>query len=69
MSTKLSATASANSFQVRDPNYAERIKSAFGRQGFLRHVDARIEELAPGRCVIVASAPSSRNRTAIFTAA
>src|ERR1700723_3011219 len=54
MSTKLSATASANSFRVRDPNYAERTKSAFANQGFLRHVDARIEDLAPGRCVIVA---------------
>jgi uncharacterized protein (TIGR00369 family) len=54
MSTKLSPNAPAKSFRVRDPNYAERIKAAFGRQGFLRHVDARIEELAPGRCVIVA---------------
>jgi uncharacterized protein (TIGR00369 family) len=34
--------------------FAERIRAVFGRQGFLRHVDARIEELAPGRCVIVA---------------
>jgi uncharacterized protein (TIGR00369 family) len=54
MSTKLSANASGKSFRVRDPNYAERIKAAFGSQGFLRYVDARIEELAPGRCVIVA---------------
>jgi uncharacterized protein (TIGR00369 family) len=39
---------------ARDPNYVERVKEAFGRQGFLQFVDARIEELAPGRCVIAA---------------
>ena len=50
----MSANMTAKSFRVRDPNYVERIKDAFGRQGFLRYVDARIEELAPGRCVIVA---------------
>jgi uncharacterized protein (TIGR00369 family) len=54
MSTKLSTDAPAKSLAVRDPNYAARIKSVFANQGFLRHVDARIEDLAPGRCVIVA---------------
>jgi uncharacterized protein (TIGR00369 family) len=44
----------AKEFAVRDPNYVERVKTAFGSQGFLRHIDARIEELAPGRCVIAA---------------
>jgi uncharacterized protein (TIGR00369 family) len=39
---------------ARDPNYAERVKTAFGSQGFLRYIDARIEELAPGRCIITA---------------
>jgi uncharacterized protein (TIGR00369 family) len=39
---------------VRDPNYVERIKDGFGRQGFLRYINARIEELVPGRCVITA---------------
>jgi uncharacterized protein (TIGR00369 family) len=39
---------------ARDPNYAERVKTAFGSQGFLRYIDARIEELAPGRCIIAA---------------
>jgi uncharacterized protein (TIGR00369 family) len=52
MSTKRSANASAKSFRVRDPNFAERIRAVFGRQGFLRHVNACIEELVPGRCVI-----------------
>jgi uncharacterized protein (TIGR00369 family) len=41
-------------FTARDPNYAERVKTAFGSQGFLRYIDAQIEELAPGRCIIAA---------------
>jgi uncharacterized protein (TIGR00369 family) len=48
------ATASAPSLRVRDPNYIERIKAAFGRQGFLRLIEGRIDEVAPGCCVIVA---------------
>ena len=48
------SSASEKQFTVRDPNYVERVKTAFGSQGFLRYVDARIEELAPGRCVIAA---------------
>lgn len=39
---------------VPDPNYVERIKDSFDRQGFMRHIGGRIEELGPGRCVIVA---------------
>jgi uncharacterized protein (TIGR00369 family) len=54
MSSSMSSTVSPKPFTVRDPNYVERVKDAFGRQGFLRYVDARIEELAPGRCVIAA---------------
>jgi uncharacterized protein (TIGR00369 family) len=50
MSSKLPATE----FSARDPNYVERIKGAFGRQGFLRLIEARIAEVAPGRCVIAA---------------
>jgi uncharacterized protein (TIGR00369 family) len=46
---------SPEAFAVRDPNYVERVKDAFARQGFLRHIDARVEELAPGRCVIAAN--------------
>ena len=48
------STMPAKQFTVRDPNYVERVKDAFSRQGFLRHVDARVEEIAPGRCVIAA---------------
>lgn len=46
------AAASAKAFRVPDPNYVERIRDSFGRQGFMRHVGARIEELGPGRCVM-----------------
>src|ERR1700749_3910500 len=52
MSTKFSART--KSLTIRDPNYVERIRTSFGTQGFLRHVTARIEDVGPGRCVIVA---------------
>ena len=39
--------------ELRDGELSGHVGMA-GRQGFLRHVDARIEELAPGCCVIVA---------------
>jgi uncharacterized protein (TIGR00369 family) len=45
---------SAQTFRVRDPNYLERIKAVFARQGFLHYIGAWIEEVAPGRCVIAA---------------
>jgi uncharacterized protein (TIGR00369 family) len=44
----------AEEFAVRDPNYVARVKDAFSRQGFLHHIDAQVEEIAPGRCVIAA---------------
>jgi uncharacterized protein (TIGR00369 family) len=50
----MSSNMSAEQPSVRDPNYVERVRNAFARQGFLRHVDARVEEIAPGRCVIAA---------------
>jgi len=50
----MSSKISPKQFSVRDPNYVERVRDAFARQGFLRHVDARVEEVAPGRCVIAA---------------
>jgi uncharacterized protein (TIGR00369 family) len=45
---------SEQTFHVRDPNYAERTRAIFARQGFLRYIGARIEEVEPGRCVIAA---------------
>ena len=50
----MSTNRSPKPFTVRDPNYVERIKAAFGRQGFLRLLEGRIDEITPGRCVIVA---------------
>jgi uncharacterized protein (TIGR00369 family) len=54
MSTKQTGGAPTKSLRVRDPNYVARIKSIFANQGFLRHVDVRVEDVAPGRCVLVA---------------
>jgi uncharacterized protein (TIGR00369 family) len=45
---------SEQTFHVRDPNYAERTRAIFARQGFLRYIGARIEEVEPGRYVIAA---------------
>jgi uncharacterized protein (TIGR00369 family) len=39
-------------FIIRDPDFATRIRDSFNRQGFMRHMGASIEELAPGRCVL-----------------
>jgi len=50
----MSSNMPAKEFSARDPNYVERIRGAFGRQGFLRLIEARIAEVAPGRCAIVA---------------
>src|ERR1700742_3973500 len=54
MSTKQTGGAPTKSLRVRDPNFVARIKSIFANQGFLRHVDVRVEDVAPGRCVLVA---------------
>jgi uncharacterized protein (TIGR00369 family) len=54
MSTKHTGGAPTKSLRVRDPNYVARIKSIFANQGFLRHVDVRVEDVAPGHCVLVA---------------
>jgi len=39
-------------FIIRDPDFEARVRDSFGRQGFMRHMGASIEELAPGRCVL-----------------
>ena len=48
------ATFSTKAFNARDPNYVERIKATFARQGFLRHCGVRLEEIGPGRCIVAA---------------
>jgi hypothetical protein len=34
----MSSNMPATEFSVRDPNYVERVRAAFGRQGFLRMI-------------------------------
>lgn len=34
------------------PGFEDRVRAAFARQGFMRNLDARIIELAAGRCAI-----------------
>jgi uncharacterized protein (TIGR00369 family) len=36
------------------PGLQQRIEASFGRQGLMRVIEARIAEVAPGRCVIEA---------------
>ncbi len=39
-------------FATPDPNYAERCRTSFARQGAMTLLGATIEALAPGHCVI-----------------
>jgi uncharacterized protein (TIGR00369 family) len=38
--------------RVVDPDYVSRIRDSFDRQGFMRHLGARIDHLGPGKCTI-----------------
>lgn len=38
--------------EAPDPAFAARIADSFGRQGFMAHVGAKLQEVEPGRCVI-----------------
>lgn len=40
-------------FTPKDPDYKERVLGSFGRQGYMRHLEASIEALGPGQCTIV----------------
>lgn len=35
-----------------DPDFEARIRGSFGRQGFMAHIGAHIEDIEPGRCVV-----------------
>lgn len=39
-------------FHPRDPNFAERVRASFARQGIMAHLGAELAELSPGHCVI-----------------
>jgi uncharacterized protein (TIGR00369 family) len=39
-------------FEVSDPNFETRIRDSFARQGIMKHLCARLAELAPGHVTI-----------------
>src|SRR5580658_977561 len=45
-------TAPDESWTPRNPDYAARVRDSFARQGFMAHLGATIEALAPARCVL-----------------
>lgn len=40
------------SFEAPDPNFAERVKGSFSRQGAMAHLGARLNAVTPGFCEI-----------------
>ena len=42
-------------FEPRDPAYAQRVRSSFGRQGAMALIGATLVDLAPGYCAIALS--------------
>jgi len=39
-------------FEAKDPDYAERVKSSFSRQGIMSHLGASLFDVTPGYCEI-----------------
>lgn len=39
-------------FAAADPQFAERVRESFARQGIMRHIGAEIGAIEPGRCTI-----------------
>lgn len=55
--------------QPADPNYAERVRASFGRQGFMRLIGAELNSVAPGRCEIqIARRPELTQQLGYFHA-
>jgi len=46
------APAAENRWTPADPNFEERVRSSFARQGAMRTLGATLDTVAPGRCVI-----------------
>ncbi len=46
------SVATVTSFAPKDPGWRTRVERGFERAGALAYLDARIEELEPGRCVL-----------------
>jgi uncharacterized protein (TIGR00369 family) len=42
----------SKNLRVVDPDYVARIRDSFSRQGFMRHLGARIDHLGPGTCTL-----------------
>lgn len=38
-----------------DPGYADRVRASFARQAFMDHLGARLTQVEPGRCEVVAA--------------
>jgi uncharacterized protein (TIGR00369 family) len=45
-------TETASVFVARDPDYAQRIRASFARQGAMALIGAELTDLAPGYCAI-----------------
>src|SRR5258708_9795516 len=43
---------STTSFEPSDPQYAHRVRESFARQGFMKHLGARLTEVRPGHVEI-----------------
>jgi uncharacterized protein (TIGR00369 family) len=39
-------------FQLADPNFEDRVRRSFARQGIMSHIGAEMTSVAPGRCEI-----------------
>ena len=46
------APAEANRWTPADPDFEERVRSSFARQGAMRTIGATLETVAPGHCAI-----------------
>ncbi len=55
------------SWQPSDPDYVEKVRASFAKQGLMRHLGIHISELAPGACVLaVAAAPDLEQQAGYF---
>jgi uncharacterized protein (TIGR00369 family) len=42
----------SSEYQVRDPDFEQRVRASFARQGFMRFLGAELTRVAPGECEI-----------------
>lgn len=54
-------------FEARDPDYEQRVRSSFERQGIMAHLGATLHEVTPGYCEIrVGYAPTLSQQHGYF---